>query len=171
MKDMPDIIKSEFPDKAKDISESLELINDAISSTIDDISSELNESIKSRDKISMDKYNMLASQGFKYEKIIEDIIKLLEIDTNVDLDNVVNESYPDNNQKLIPNYSDYLVNNEVEHTLSENFKHKRPFGFKFIDNKIIEANTWKDVFIKTCEIMYNIDSKKFNEFGAFSSGY
>lgn len=37
-----EVISLEFPDKAKDISESLEIRNKTISSIIDDISSELN---------------------------------------------------------------------------------------------------------------------------------
>lgn len=158
------VIKSEFPYKAKDISESLELLNEAISSTIDDISSELNEALRSRDRIAMDKYNLLASQGFKYEEMIEEIIELLKIDNEVDLEDIDNKLDPIYNQQAIPNYSDYTVDNKVAHSLLEDFKHKRPFGFQFIRNKIIEANTWKDMFIKTCEILYDTDSERFNKF-------
>lgn len=77
-------VKFEFSDKAKDILESLELLNEAINSTIDNISTELNEALKSRDKIRMDKYNSLAIEGFKYEEMIKEIIKLLKIDNEVD---------------------------------------------------------------------------------------
>lgn len=160
MNNILNIIKSEFPDKAKDILESLELLNEAISSTIDDISSELNEALKSRDKTSMNKYNELASEGFKYEEIIENIIRLLSIEDDIDKDKADNMY----NKHSIPNYSDYMIDNWIEHTLLEDFKHKRPFGFKFISDEIIEANTWKEVFIKTCEIAYDIEPKRFNEF-------
>ncbi len=80
MKELLNTIKSEFPDKAEDIKESLDLLSDAISSTIYDVSSELNESIKLRDKNGMDKYNMLAREGFKYEELIDNIINILNVE-------------------------------------------------------------------------------------------
>ncbi len=39
-------------------------------------------------------------------------------------------------KKTIPNYSDYYVDTNVEHTLYEDYTHKRPCGFRINEDKI-----------------------------------
>lgn len=158
------LIKSEFPNRAVEISESLQLLKESITSTIDDISTKVAEVFTTRDFESIDKYKNLAEEGNKYEKLIEELIDLLEIENEEHIVKIEDENSYISVQKAIPNYADYQVDNQVEHTLYEDFMHKRPFGFKFIKNDIYEVRTWGEVFIKTCEILYDIDSKKFNDF-------
>lgn len=67
-------------------------------------------------------------------------------------------------EKLNPNYKKYKVDTTVEHSLFEDLTHIRPFGFKFVVDELIKAGTWKEVFIKTCEILFKIDEKKFMSF-------
>lgn len=109
----------------------------------------------------MDKYNYLATEGFKFEEMIEKVILLLETKNKEEIDEINNTISTIKDQQHKPNYNKYLVDNQIEHSLLEDFKHKRPFGFRFLSNDIIEAKTWKDVFIKTCELVYDIDSNKF----------
>lgn len=63
-----------------------------------------------------------------------------------------------------PNYKDYEVDNSVPHTLLENFTHIKPYGFKFIKDELIEAKSWKALYIKACEIFLKLDEKKFMSF-------
>ncbi|WP_338609395.1 hypothetical protein QJR32_03745 [Clostridium baratii] len=39
-------------------------------------------------------------------------------------------------EKFIQNYSNYLVNMEVEHNLYEDLTHKRPCAFKLEDTRV-----------------------------------
>ncbi|MBA5851210.1 hypothetical protein H2684_07790 [Clostridium sp. cel8] len=66
--------------------------------------------------------------------------------------------------KIIPNYDEYTVDNRVEHSLYENFTHIRLFGFKINNNRLIEGRTWQEILIKTSEFLFNKDSKKFISF-------
>lgn len=163
MIDIISVIKQEFPEKAIELSESLQLLKESINLTIDDISIKAGEAFVNRDFDSIDKYKELLEQGTKYEKKIEEYIDLLELEDDAVIIDVDDISYA-NQQRETPNYADYLVDNQVEHSLFEDWKYKRPFGFKFIKNEFIEAKLWYEVFIKTCEILYNIDSNKFNNF-------
>lgn len=69
-----------------------------------------------------------------------------------------------NTKKLRPNYESLAVDNTVPHTLLEDFTHIRPYGFVFANNELIEANSWKSLYIKSCELFYNINPNKFMSF-------
>lgn len=63
-----------------------------------------------------------------------------------------------------PNYEDYIVDNTIEHTLLENFTHIKPYGFMFLGKEVIEAKSWKSLYIKACEIFLKLDEKIFLNF-------
>lgn len=66
-----------------------------------------------------------------------------------------------------PNYEDYLVDNTIEHSLLENFTHMRPYGFTFLNNTLnntIEAENWKEFYVKACEMFYGLDPDIFLTF-------
>ena len=153
MTNVIDFIKSEFPNRTIELSESLQLLKETITSTIDDISIKVGEAFATRDFASIEKYKEMAEEGSKYEKLIEEFIDLLELENEDDIFKMEDKNSYINEQQTIPNYADYQVDNQVEHTLFEDWMHKRPFGFKFIKNDIIEAKLWNEVFIKTCEIL------------------
>ena len=56
------------------------------------------------------------------------------------------------------------MDNEVEHTLYENFTHIRPYGFKINSSELVEVKTWQDMMLKTCEMFLSIDAEKFLRF-------
>lgn len=157
-------LKMEFPDRALGIIIELKNLKDTITLTIEDVTNKGVYSIKNRDFQAGFDYTRLAEEGIKYEEQIEEIINLLELENKDDIRDTDNKHVYTNTRKDIPNYADYQVDNQVEHTLFDDWIHKRPFGFKFIRNDIIEARTWNEVFTKTCEILYEIDSDKFTHF-------
>ncbi|TJX15134.1 hypothetical protein E9840_03465 [Tissierella creatinini] len=158
-------IKYEFPERAIDITETLQLLKEVIGSTVDDISLKLNKAISARDALKMDKYKTLAEDCFKYEKLLEEIIDSLEIEIQDDLSNGEETEYNSiNGRGNIPNYADFHVDINIEHSLYEDFMYIRPFGFKFIKKEIIESRTWSDLFVKTCEMLYDVEPLKFKGF-------
>ncbi|WP_058485354.1 hypothetical protein [Defluviitalea phaphyphila] len=153
-------IKEECPDKAIDISESLDLLRTVINDTIEIFGDKMNSAVLNRDFKKISIYKDMAESIHQYEKKIEELISLFEID-----EIPINEETDEETEKrTIPNYEKYIVDNKIEHTLYENFTHKRPFGFKLNEGKIIEASTWKDILVKTCEILMTIDENKFMSF-------
>lgn len=163
MDDYINLIKAEFPEKVIDASESLHLLNETITSLIDDISSKVGEAISRRDFKSVERYTNLAETATNYERVISDYIDLLEIE-DFEIKNIKNKITDHEGKNIVPNYEDYRVDNKVEHSLYENWMHKRPFGFRFVKDEMIDARSWNDVFLKVCEILYDIDHEKFLNF-------
>lgn len=55
---------------------------------------------------------------------------------------------------------DLMVNEVESHSLYESFLHKKPCAFK-IEEKIIKADTWQKMLVKTCEYLFKKDEKLF----------
>lgn len=161
MKNLLSTIKNDFPDKAIDISDSLQLLKEMINSTMEDINNKMNKAFADRDFDTMGKYSDLAKQAYDYENKLEEIIDFLDID--YDEIETVNEM--DNTdkamEKSVPNYEEYRVDSNIEHSLNENFTHIRPYGFKFLSDEIIQVKTWKEMFVKTSGILIDIDEENF----------
>ncbi len=63
-----------------------------------------------------------------------------------------------------PSYKDFVVDRTKPHTLNENMRHIRPFGFTFKDEDFIEAHSWKKLYIRTCQFLYSKHQEKFVSF-------
>lgn len=154
-------IKEEFPDKAIDIMESLELLSVAINETIESVGKKITKSFSEKQYDKIPYYSSIAEEIEFYEKKIEEIISMVDVDDDIIMEEETDEEVE---VKTIPNYSEYVVDHNIEHTLYENFTHKRPFGFKLNDHHIVEVKTWKDMLIRTSEYLIAIDEKKFLSF-------
>lgn len=160
-------LKDNFPDKSIDISEGLELLKETINDTIEKIAAKVNESIIKKDLGKMKQYCELVEEVYNYQNKIEELIKKLDIEElqlNLDECNLEATGDEDLSKRVIPDYYKYTVDNNIEHSLYENFTHIRPFGFKFNDGDLIKCNTWQEVLIKTSEILFNKDKIKFLSF-------
>ncbi|WP_461207594.1 hypothetical protein [Clostridium sp. DL1XJH146] len=153
-------LKEEFPEKAIDISESLGLLKETINDSIETIGSRINRSVNNRNFENVELYTSMAKEVDRYEKEIDQIIGMLEIE-DIDISDELEEEVE---RKNIPNYDDYVVDSKVEHTLYENFTHIRPAAFRINDYKIIQVKTWKSMLLRTCEFLMTIDEKKFISF-------
>lgn len=160
MKDWLEVIKNEFSDKAIDIAESLQLLQETVNTTMDDINSKLNDAFIKRDFPGMEKYTKLAKETHIYETKIKEIIEQLDMDNQI----VVDETDEEIEKRTIPNYSDYVIDHHIEHTLYEDFTHKRPYAFKIKHNHLVKVKSWQDILIKTCEFLLAVDEKKFLNF-------
>ena len=63
-----------------------------------------------------------------------------------------------------PSYKDFVVDRTKPHTLNENMKHIRPFGFTFKDDDFVEAHSWKKLYVKVCQMFYGDNRDKFLSF-------
>ena len=160
MKELLSTIKNEFPDKAIDISESLQLLKEMVNSTMEDINDKINRAFENRNFKNVQKYSTLAEQTYTYEKKIEEIIDFIDIENRT----IENETNEEDEKRIIANYDDYVVDHNIEHSLYESFTHKRPYGFKMSNHELVQVKTWQDMYIKTCEILISIDENKFLNF-------
>lgn len=161
MEDIIDILKEDFSDKTSDLTEALLLLKEIINSTMEEISKEVAESFKHGQFHLVDRYKLLGEKGLEYGKIIDHIIALLEEEYGERVEEKNQNNYKIK-QELIPDHEAYRINNREAYSLSDDFTHKRPYGFKFLRNDIYRVKTWSDMLVKTCEILYDINPKRFN---------
>lgn len=160
LEEILNLIKEDFPDKSIDISESLSLLMDTIDDVMNKINDKIGQAYSNRDFSIVEKYTTLGKAINIYETKIDEIINFTRIEEN----EIIEEDTEESNSKILPNYEEYIVDNKIEHTLYENFTHIRPFGFKINKSELIEARTWQEVLIKTCEELFSVDEEKFFSF-------
>ncbi|WP_425447851.1 hypothetical protein [Dethiothermospora halolimnae] len=106
-------IKANFPQKAIDISESLELLKESISDTIEKISVKTKVSMDSRDFEKSKVYSQMAEEVYIYELKIDEIMNKLDVAGG----DIEEETDEETEKRTIPDYSRYTVDYNVEHTL------------------------------------------------------
>ncbi|MBN1075015.1 hypothetical protein DVV91_11750 [Clostridium botulinum] len=150
-----EFLNKNFPKCANDLKEGIELLENVVQSTINIIEEKSGEIIKKeRDFSKADDYR-------KKESILNVVaLKLQGI-----MDNLSIETEPEDNltieekeEKEIPNYNEYLVDSNVQHTLYEDFTHKRPVAFELNGEKH-DVRDWKDMLLQTCNIISTIDKE------------
>lgn len=152
-------IKNEFPDKAIDIIECLELLRMVIDDTIETIGEKVNESFSEKQYDKLPYYSKLAEEMETYEKKLKQVIDILNIE---DLELEIKQEAIE--EKEIADYNTYTIDKNKEYSLYEDFTHKRPYGFKLIDDNLIRVKTWQEMLIKVCEALIKVDQKKIIEF-------
>ena len=153
------MFKELFPEKAIDISECLGLLLDTIDSAIIEIDNASGECYSKRDFNRIKIYTDLAEHISVLEKQILETKDLLEPEDVQEIDDEADEI----EERKTTNYGDYVVDNNVEHTLYESFTHKKPCSFE-IQGAKIEARTWQEVFIETCKILMDRNKDLFIQF-------
>lgn len=160
-------IKQNFTDDATDISDALELLNlafDGLLNSANDRIAVLSRE-KDYDKTSeiiefLKSVSALQDQIIEYSNIFSEGLETDEEEPNEEL---IEESGAIGEQGTIPNYAAYVVDSFAPHTLYEDFTHKKATAFS-INNTRYDAKDWKDVLLKTCNVLAEIDESKFYDF-------
>lgn len=152
------LINEEFIINSNEIKTSLELLDSAIQTTIDVIENKAYEFIiRDRDYNKAEKYRESSKELNKASIKIKEIADFFEEDGDYE------EGIDDENINEKINYSDYIVDSEIQHNLYEDLTNKRPSAFEFRGQKIF-IKEWKEMFIKTCELVAKIDKNKIMNF-------
>lgn len=152
--------RAEFPENAINISEGLELLRGTINDSIETIGKSINVAVNNRDFEKVELYTNIAKEADRFENKIYGIMNLLEIE-EVDISE---ETEEETEKKMIPNYNEYVVDFNIQHTLYEDFTHIRPYGFQLNNKPIIKVKTWQDMLIKTCDYLIGVNENKFLSF-------
>lgn len=159
-------IKTLYPEKAIDLRESLELVLSVLGDIVDVSGKSVTEFLNERDFDKMAKATDFAKVGYEYEVTVSSLMNQLNMDaleelepnSNTNKHSKLSESV---NDMDLPDYDKYTVDNSVEQSLYDDFKHKRPHGFKLNNKQMVVVNSWIGVYIKLCELLCAIDSDKF----------
>lgn len=94
------------------------------------------------------------------DKYLTDISMLNTIE-ETDMEDVSEEEEED--EKALPNYKDYVVDDEIPHTLSEVFTHKKICGF-MLDGIRYNVGTWQAALIRLSELLIEKNPDTFRSF-------
>lgn len=159
-----EFLNNEVPSSVSEIREALDLLASSIESSIDQVAEKANMAFKNRDFVKVTEFSTNSESLNEASKKIQELV--LSLDTLIDEREI--EELPkhldiESTEKLMPNYSDYMVDPEVEYTLYEDFTHKRPCAVK-IENAKVDVRDWKDVLLKTMDYLAKKDSSILKKF-------
>ncbi|WP_195468137.1 hypothetical protein [Clostridium sp. D43t1_170807_H7] len=151
-----EFLAEEVPSSVGDIREALDLLASSIDSAIERVGEKAKLSIDNKE---YSKINQLIDNSKELDSISKKIQEVIgDLDTIIDNRNIEEDSkkIDEVDERSIPNYSDYLVDTEVEHNLYEDLTHKRPCAFK-IEGTRVEIKDWKGALVKTIDYLAKKD--------------
>ena len=149
-------IKEKYPQNANDISDSLELLADILEDLRTSVNKEFSKLAEKGEYEKIPEYTQYAKEIKGIQDNLDSLMEKLEIADSPELVAEEKEYTP----KILPNYEEYQVDNQIEHNLYEDFTHKRPFSFKLLD-RAYNVKTWKDMLLTLCEELYSKDRATF----------
>lgn len=155
-----EFLSKEVPSYVGDIREALDLLASSIDSAIEGVGEKVNIAFSNKDFKKASELSLNSEQLNCMSQKIQEVIE--ELDNIID-DRNVEEDSKEIDERSIPNYSDYLVDMDVEHTLYEDLTHKRPCAFKIKDTRI-EIKDWKGALIETLNYLAQIDPEIIRSF-------
>ncbi|MDO5039561.1 hypothetical protein [Clostridium sp.] len=142
-----EFLNVEAPSSVGDIREALDLLVASIDSAIEQVGEKLNVSFVNKEFKKVSELNSNSEELYninkRIQKVIDDLDTIID-ERNIEESNEKEESYG----KQIPNYSDYLVDTNIEHNLYEDLTNKRPCAF-MIEGKKYEIKDWKGALTQT----------------------
>lgn len=148
-------LDKEVPNSISEIRESLDLLLASIENSIGELEDRVTEEFRNRN---FTKASEIVSRSKELNEYINKIKEeIVEFDLVLDSRNEKEESVG-SKERDIPNYSEYLVDNDVEHNLYEDFTYKRPERFKINDYEV-GVRDWKDLFIKTLDYLGDVNNE------------
>lgn len=156
-------IKGYFPEDASEIVDALELLNLALDGLLGSASKQIVEFHTNKEYDQGMELLELSKSVSEIQEIINDFSILMNTETEKEEEGSEEEPDEAEEQRTIPNYSEYVVDSSIPHTLYEDFTHKKAAAF-LLNNMRYPARDWKDVLLQTCDLLAEIDSGKFLEF-------
>lgn len=153
-----DYVKFNYPKDAVEISDGLELFNLALDGLRENINTSLTQSLADKNYLEVREITDISELVAKIQANVSDFSNALYTLTDNDETNVEEDILEE--QKNIPDYKEYVVDDSAPHSLYEDYTHKKAKAFS-INGKRYEVRDWKDMLMQTCELLVSIDSEKF----------
>ena len=164
MEKLIELIRKEYPSDALEIQECIDLLSQCISG--------FRASIKRTIDVAYeDKNYSRMKQLPEYLEAIDNVLKALEnysdalqiddeVEKNIE-EKVEREAVFDDRE--LPKYNDLIVDSNIPYNLYDDYTYKRPAAFELLGEKYY-VKDWKEVFVKTCEILAKKDNNLFSTF-------
>lgn len=156
-------IKAVFPSDTADICDAFELLNLAFDGARENANKQMKLAADVKDYEKTQELLLLSQDINKIQGEVLQYTVFLNEGTDAEDEESEDEEDIFKEQKEIPDYSEYVVDSTVPHTLYENFTHKKAAAFSLNGHRY-EAKDWKDVLLKTCNLLSEIDADMFYGF-------
>lgn len=94
--------------------------------------------------------------------VLKEYSNLLQLDDEIE-EEIIHKGNLEDESKEFPDYESLRMDQNIPYILYDDYTHKRPDGFE-IFGMHQNAKDWKEMFVKTCEILAEKDPTKFNTF-------
>lgn len=154
-------LEKNHPMAAQDIYYGLELFTNSLDYGIEAFQKEIADKNNSGD------FSILP-EIFEYAQTVKNLKAMLEeYLTDISMLNTIEETdmegISEEDEKTLPNYKDYIVDDEIPHMLSETFTYKRICGFMF-DGIRYNVRTWQAALIRLSELLIEKNPDIFHSF-------
>lgn len=155
-----DYLKNNHIKDATEISDCLELLNIGLESALESVNTDMQSHMKAKNYVKLRELTDFSEEISKIQVIVESYASLFDVEP--DEDNIIDEDISEE-QKSIPNYTEYTVDTALPHSLYENFTNKKVTAFS-LSGVRYEVKDWKDVLMKTCNLLASENSDVFYAF-------
>ena len=162
MEKLISFLKTEFPKDAIEIQECIDLLNQCIGGSVERLKSAFNTAFDKRDYEKMNNLQELLQSVDQIQGKLEEYSDLLQLDEEIEEDIIQIEECEDESKEH-PDYDSLRVDQNIPYTLYDDYTHKRPAAFAIFGVRQ-NAKDWREVLIRTCEILAEKDIVKFNTF-------
>lgn len=164
MERLIEIIGDLFPDSIKIFNSTIETLNNELSNMMEEFNNRINEAYINRDFDTASTYMNCAKEIAMYEVETKKFMRKME-EIMLNYDGELPYDYGDISvsKRIDINKNEHEVYevNYKEYNLNDNVIGKKIMGFKFLSDDIIEVNDWRQILIKTSEMLLEIDEEKF----------
>jgi len=152
-----EFLGKEVPSSISDIREAMDLLATSIDSAIDKVGEKVNNSFTNKDFKKVSELSLNSEELNIISKKIQEYMSQLDlIMDNKNIEEDIRDNSNDVSEKETPNYSEYLVDTEIEHNLYEDLTHKRPCAIKIEGNRM-EIKDWKSALVQTSNYLAKKD--------------
>lgn len=157
-------IKHNYEKNAIDIKDSLDLLNLSFDGLLDSLNEKMTENHKNRIYEDSGKLVEMCKKVSEIQQEVFGISELLSYDNYEE--NVLEDD--DENENTLINYKEYEIDSSIPHSIYEDFTHMRVDSFT-IKGKNYKVSDWKELLVKTCNILSEYNAEKFYGFIGDSS--
>ncbi len=153
-----DFLQTAFTTEAEDICCALEFLLDSLRNANNSIGSKIRSISNDYDNVSL-----FSNYGKIAVGLINSLMDYLGQfnDSQSLIPEKDEDSGNEDDEKKIPNYTDYAVNSDIVHYLSESYTYKKICAF-MLDGVRYNTKNWKTALIKLCELLVRKNAKLFN---------
>lgn len=157
------LVKTEFPNDALEIQECLDLLNQSIAGSVVSLKNAMSVAIDARQYAKMTELQSMLQGIDELCKQLDYYSSLLQVDVEIEEQLLEQENLDDAVVKTLPDYESLRVDEYIPYTLYDDYTYKRPAAFELFGERY-DGREWKEVFVKTCEVLFAKDAAVFKSF-------